>query len=220
VIAALLPVKRFANSKQRLAGWLTPSERELLARTMFEDVWEKLTHSGAFAQLLVATAEPYVIARCRESGVLCLVEGEQQSHSLSVRTATEWAMSMGVTTLASVPIDTPAITEEDLQDLMKTAATYDVVIAASGDGAGTNALVRTPPNAIDPHFGPNSCRLHSVQARAAGLSCSVVALPGFAADVDTPEEAERFLALGRPCRTANLLRQYLAARKSASVAAV
>lgn len=217
MIAALLPVKVFARSKERLAGLLTPPERELLARAMLEDVWAALRATRGLDRLLVISAEPYVVARCRAEAIPCLEETEPHSHSESVQRATRWAVSLGVTSLLSVPIDTPAVTAQEISALAGLAQDVAVVVAPSADGSGTNALLRTPPNAIQPHFGPGSCRLHLQEAEAKGLSRSIVSLPGFAADIDTPEDAENFLALHRPCRTADLLRQFMEARRGVAV---
>src|SRR5262245_14184082 len=74
MLAVLLPVKKFSESKKRLMGCLSPEERQLLARTMFDDVWRTLLQTivprGPIQRLLVVTGEPYVIARCRAEGVL------------------------------------------------------------------------------------------------------------------------------------------------------
>src|SRR5579872_4113407 len=114
MIAALLPVKVFSRSKERLAGFLTPAERAQLARTMFEDVWSALLQTLSLKQglerLLVVSAEPHVLAACRRRGIECMEEDNQQSHSRSVKAATQWAMDSGATTLLSLPIDTPGIT--------------------------------------------------------------------------------------------------------------
>lgn len=216
MIAALLPVKRFAESKQRLATWLGASQREELARAMFEDVWEKLTEwqdsrNGA-VRLLVITAERLVIERCRREAIPCLVETSPVSHSDSTRRATAWAIEQGMKTLISVPIDAPAVTAAELSELAELSRHFQVIVVPSSDGAGTNALVRTPPDAIAPRFGPGSCRRHVEEAKASQLSHCRISLPGLTADIDTPEDAERFLALarslGRSCRTARLLAQF------------
>lgn len=217
VIAALLPVKLFSHSKQRLAGWLSPQEREVLARTMFEDVWATLRTVPNLDDLLVISAEPHVLARCRQEKVRCLEEAEQRSHSESVAEATRWAMSLGASSLLSVAIDTPGVARDELSALVELAPYDSVVVVPSSDGSGTNALLRTPPDAIAPHFGPGSCRLHVREAQLAGLSHCVHPTPGLAADIDTPEDMERFLTLDRPCRTTSLVRQFLATRRGVSV---
>lgn len=215
--ATLLPVKQFSQSKQRLAGWLTPAEREDLARTMFEDVWETLRSWNGFGSLLVITAEPYVQSRCEREGVQCREEEEQVSHSDSVARATQWAMDQGVQRLLSLPIDTPAMNGEELTELAGHAASSDVVIVPSGDGTGTNALLRTPPDAIAPLFGPGSCQRHAEAAETAGRSHSIVRIPGLMADVDTPEEVKRFLEMVRRCRTAEMLKQFLRSRPGVGI---
>jgi 2-phospho-L-lactate guanylyltransferase len=217
VIAALLLVKVFARSKQRLAGWLAPEERELLARAMFEDVWTTLRAVPDLDRLLVISAEPYVLARCRRDKITYYEESEQRSHSESVAQGTRWAMNLGVTSLLSLPIDTPAVTPNEISSLLELAHRYSVVVVPSADGSGTNALLRTPPDAIAPHFGPGSCRLHVREAQLAGLSHCVHPTRGLAADIDTPEDLESFLSLDHPCRSTELVRQFLTARRGVPV---
>jgi 2-phospho-L-lactate guanylyltransferase len=191
---------------------------------MFEDVWATLqdTVKGGLADaLLVATSEPFVIRRCREQGVPCLMESAQRSHSDSVAAATQWAMQLGATSLLSVAIDTPAATRDEIATLASLRSSYSLVVAPDAEGAGTNALLRTPPDAIAPRFGPGSCRLHTDQAKAGSLPYIVLSLPGIAADIDTPEDVERFLHVtscaGRDCRTALLLQEFMAARRGVEV---
>jgi len=220
MITALLPVKAFDRSKERLAGFLTPAERQQLAHTMFEDVWATLQEcrSGdqCLEQLLVISAEPHVINRCRERGVPCMEEEEQLSHSASVSRGSEWAIHMGATTLISVAIDTPSVSAAEIRAMLQVRDVFPVVVAPSADGLGTNALLRTPPDAIEPRFGPGSCRLHVEQAQKKRLPVLVYHLPGFAADIDTPEDLRKFAQLETPCRTRDLARQFLALTRGAA----
>jgi 2-phospho-L-lactate guanylyltransferase len=224
MFAVLLPVKEFERSKHRLAAWLSPAERALLARTMFEDVWATLrssVNSGAVETLLVISNEPLVIERCRAEGVLCRLETQQRSHSESVIAGTEWAKAIGVSSLLSVPIDTPGVTAGEITSLVGLARGHSVVIVPDADGAGTNALLRTPPDSIAPQFGPGSCGLHIAQAKARRLSFTVQPVAGLAADIDTPEDAEQFLAFarstGRASRTTSLLKQLFEAHRGVEV---
>jgi 2-phospho-L-lactate guanylyltransferase len=231
----LLPVKRFNRSKERLARFLSPAEREELARLMFDDVWATLeeakaaSNGGASAggssrrpspgigQLLVATAEPYVIERCRESGTPCLEETEQRGHSASVIEASRWAVSLGAASLLSIPIDTPGVTAEEIFALLELGWRHSVVIVPSADGTGTNALLRTPPEAIEPRFGPHSCGLHVEESRKKGVSHLVHPSPGLGQDIDTPEELYDFASNGRPCLSREFARQVLASKQRVAV---
>lgn len=221
MIAALLPVKTFQQSKERLTGYLSPEEREKLARIMFEDVWATLVETCAgrkgLDRLLVVTAEPYVLARCHKMQIPCLEEKKQISHADSVKQATEWAISLGATSLLSVPIDTPAITAGDVNALTRLADCFPVVVVPSADGTGTNALLRTPPNVIAPHFGPGSCPAHVAEAHERRLSVLVYGVSGFAADIDTPEDLQRFAQLDSTCRTRRFARRLLNAHRGATV---
>lgn len=228
MIAALLPVKEFRKSKSRLAGYLSAEERVELARTMFEDVWgvlrEATARKGGLARLLVVSAEPYVVKRCRKEGVACLDEKESNTHSDSVLRGTEWAMSLGVTCLLSIPIDSPGMTATEILTLARFGQRHSVVLVPSVDGGGTNALVRTPPDAIEPRFGPGSCRLHIEEAEKRGLDWLVVRPPGLLTDIDTPEDVEEFLLAmrsrgrdgERSMRTVGLLRGWFRGRNKAT----
>ena len=229
--AILLPVKRFSRSKERLARFLSPAEREELARLMFDDVWAVLQEAQAASNgvtsaggatrppshgigpVFVATAEPYVIERCRESGTPYLEESEQRSHSASVMEASRWAVSLGAASLLSIPIDTPGVTAEEIFALLDLGRRHSVVIVPSADGTGTNALLRTPPEAIDPRFGPHSCGLHVEEARKKGLSHLVHPSPGFGRDIDTPEELYDFATNGRPCLSREFARRVLVSKQ-------
>jgi 2-phospho-L-lactate guanylyltransferase len=198
---------------------------------MFDDVWATLSEAkgasnGAasrdaaprrpargIGQLFVATAEPYVVERCRESGTPCLVETEQRCHSASVIEASRWAVSLGAKSLLSIPIDTPGVTAEEIFALLEMGRRHSVVIVPSADGTGTNALLRTPPEAIDPHFGPHSCGLHVEEARKKGLSHLVHPSPGLGQDIDTPTELYDFASNGRPCLSREFARQVLATKQ-------
>ena len=221
MIAALLPVKAFGRSKERLTSYLSPEEREKLARTMFDDVWATLldacNRGDGLDRVLVISSEPYVLKQCDTAGVSCLEEDQQISHSASVKRATEWAIGLGASSLLTVPIDTPAATATEILALAKLRDAFSVVVVPSADGTGTNALLRTPPDVINPHFGPGSCRLHVAEAQNRKLPVLIYAMSGFAVDIDTPEDLQSFAAIEIACRTGELARQFLSLNRGATV---
>ena len=82
-----------------------------------------------------------------------------------------------------------------------------MTIVADRHGSGTNALLLTPPDAIEPGFGPGSFERHRRRASAAGASWHVESPAGLALDVDTAEDlaALRVALAGRKTHTSALL---------------
>ena len=205
MIFALLPVKIRTQAKQRLAGHLTPSEREALARVMYEEVLEKLLAASGIDRIVVVTADASAARHARRSGVRVFREQDQQSHSHSADRAARRAMELGARTVVLLPIDVPLVTSGEIESLAR-AARPGVVIVPSADGTGTNALVRTPPDVIESRFGKDSFRAHLEQARAKGVAADVMRPPGIVFDIDTPEDVAELLVRAPDSRIAGLLR--------------
>ena len=60
------------------------------------------------------------------------------------------------------------------------------MIVPDRHGAGTNALLIAPPEAVEPAFGPGSFARHAALAHAAGARVRIGRLPSLELDVDTP----------------------------------
>jgi 2-phospho-L-lactate guanylyltransferase len=205
MIFALLPVKAPKNAKQRLSGFYTPEQRERLARAMFEEVLATLCAVEGLGRVVVVTSDEVAADRARTLGAEVFTETEQQSHSLSADAAAQRALELGASTVILLPIDVPLVTREEIESLIAEAAP-GVIVVPSADGTGTNALVRTPPGAIESRFGPDSFRKHVGQAEAAGIPLKVMRPPGLTFDIDTPEDIAELLARAPSSRIAELLR--------------
>jgi 2-phospho-L-lactate guanylyltransferase len=204
VIFALLPVKAPKNAKQRLRGFLTPEQRERLARAMFEQVLGTLCTVEGLARVVVVTSDETAADRARSRSVEVFEETEQHSHSVSADLAARRAMELGATTVMLIPIDIPLVTRQEIESLIAELAT-GLIIVPSADGTGTNALVRTPPDVIQSCFGPDSFRKHVEQAEAAGVPVKVIRPPGMVFDIDTPEDIAELLERAPSSSIAQLL---------------
>ena len=202
---AILPVKARANAKQRLAQMLTPAQREELARLLYEEMLEKIAAARGIDRVVVATSDADAADYASRRGVLVFEEQKQHSHSHSADLAARRAMSLGARTVLLLPIDVPLATAAEIESLAASARP-GVIIVPSADGTGTNALVRTPPHAIESRFGRDSFRAHLEQARGRGIDAVVMRPPGLVFDVDTPEDVAELLARAPECRAAALLR--------------
>lgn len=204
MIFALLPVKNPVHAKVRLSGLLTPAQRERLARLMYEEMLEKLCSARGLDRVAVVTSDQAAATQARRAGALVFEEQEQRGHSHSADAAARRAMSLGALTVLLAPIDVPLATAAEIEELAGRAG-EGVVIVPSEDGAGTNALLRTPPDVIDSRFGPGSFELHLRQARERGVPAEVARPAGLMFDIDTPEDVSELIARAPDCRAARFL---------------
>jgi len=210
MIVAVLPVKSPHNAKQRLIGLLSPEQRETLARTMFEEVLTTLCSVRGLDRIAVATSDLEIARVARYAGADVYEEKEQLGHSLSADLASRKAAESGATSVILVPIDVPLVTRLEIESLIAEAEP-GVIVVPSGDGTGTNALVRTPPNAIQACFGPGSFRAHCTQAETLGVPLKVMRPAGLLFDIDTPEDVAKLILRAPESRIGRLLRSQTAA---------
>jgi 2-phospho-L-lactate guanylyltransferase len=190
--AAILPVKRLDEAKSRLSPDLTAEQRRRVAEALFEDALA-LCRSTNFLQWWVVSDDPYVLGRADDESFGTVPDpggGLNPALAAAIATATQ----AGATSVTIVPADTPLVWKGDLQDLLDTGATSDVVAVPSGADGGTNALYLAPPTLIEPQFGPGSLQAHIKLAELKGHRCSVLAMPRFALDLDTAEDARALIA--------------------------
>jgi 2-phospho-L-lactate guanylyltransferase len=103
----------------------------------------------------------------------------------ALREARAVAVNLGATAILVLPIDLPAISPGALETVLADAADPGALDAASTGGVrdrplvlavpdrhggGTNALLVSPPAAIEPAFGDGSFRAHASAAAAAGAA--------------------------------------------------
>ena len=176
---------------------------------MFQEVFSALCTVRGIDKIIVATSDQAVADHASQSGATVFEEYEQRGHSHSADAAARHAMSLGAATVLLLPIDVPLVTKTEIEDLIHAAGPSlngGVIIVPSSDGTGTNALVRTPPDAIDSCFGPGSFRAHLEQARQRGVPATVSRPAGLLFDIDTPADVDELLRRAPDSRTAQWLR--------------
>jgi len=193
--ALLIPVKDLTKAKQRLAPWLSQSDRTSLAEAMFEDFCAAVTNARAMDRIyLISNFEP-AIQRAEHYGWEVLRETSQESESASVDAASRICSDRGVTSLARVPIDLPLVTAADIDSIFAhVRSAPSAVIVPSRSGTGTNTLLRTPPPLFRSHFGPNSFPKHLREAENLGAECVILRNERLELDVDDWDDLETLAA--------------------------
>ena len=207
---AILPVKGFEAAKQRLADMLGGGARKALAQAMFSDVLATLRRVPELDEIAVVTADRAAEAAAVGERVTVLRDLTEAGQSAAALIGIHHAVATGSERVLLVPGDTPLFQPREVAALID--GTRGVVIVADRHGTGTNALVLSPPDAIEPVFGPGSFARHVAAAEAAHVAHRVEEAPGLALDVDTPADlAELAAALegrrGQAPSTRGALRQ-------------
>jgi 2-phospho-L-lactate guanylyltransferase len=216
--AALVPVKKLAQAKSRLAAHLARSQRETLVLDMLQHVVSTLCESEAFEQVYVVSADAQVLELAQHWGAEALRE-TRPGHNPALQAAAQiileraawrhkvsarqqalpdalWnAQSPGLLTISA---DLPLLSQEDVRALLICGQRSRVVLAAASDCSGTNALLLRPPLLLPYLFGPASLSAYIQAARQRGLSPLLLHRTGLAFDVDTREDIH---ALDERCST-------------------
>jgi 2-phospho-L-lactate guanylyltransferase len=207
---AVLPVKRFAAAKQRLAPGMGSTHRAELAAAMLEDVLEAIGTARSVERTIVVSSEQRAVEIASACGAEVIADPDEGGHSGAALAGIARAEQLGAGTVVLLPIDCPLVSARELERLLTGMPERYVAIVPDRHGTGTNALVLSPPDAIEPSFGEGSCARHVSAARQAGVPFNVEELPSLALDLDTPADIVALtMALereaGRARRTAKAL---------------
>ena len=178
--SVLVPVKSFADAKERLADVLTPEERAELARFLAQEVIGSLPP--------VPTA---VVCDDEE------VEAWAQSRDLQVVWAPgkglNRAVIAGVEALKSQGCDRVMVVHADLafpSGLRSLDTSADVLVVPDRRHDGTNVLEVPSGSGFTFSYGPGSLHRHLAEAERLGLSVEIIDDPLLGVDVDVPEDLD------------------------------
>lgn len=189
---AVLPIKRFSAAKQRLVDDLSDGTRRALAEAMVTDVLIALRRAKRVDEVLVVSGEPTAVALAAGYDAAAVIDDPRDAgHSAAAMLGVAAAVERGATRVLLVPGDCPALNPIEVDALLASAPDgRHVAVVPDRHGEGTNALVLTPPDVMEPAFGPGSRARHEELARAAGASVEAVDVPSLGLDVDTLDDLE------------------------------
>jgi 2-phospho-L-lactate/phosphoenolpyruvate guanylyltransferase len=215
--AAILPVKNFAQAKQRLSLDLPAHDRRALAEAMFADALVALGRVAALERVIVVSGDR-LAQRIAGGYGASVVEDDERGHNAAAAQGIAVALEDGIERALLVPGDCPLLAPADIEVLLgHPAAQRSALIVPDRHGTGTNALLLTPPDVLAPSFGPDSCRRHLTDARSNDITAEVVELDSLALDIDTADDLEalqRRLASthGGAAHTRGMLNQLMRAK--------
>lgn len=178
---ALVPVKRLAHSKARLAPLLNSSERKDLTLKMLRHVLDALTDWTG--QVLVVGSDQEVRKLSRNSGALFELD-QTSSLNSAVAQAIGRCVAKGFDAVLVVAADLPFLSSHELKKMTDNIDEESIVICPSKD-CGTNALFLRPSGSIPVRFGRGSLTGHLKEAMRSGRRFKLYWSPGLAFDLDT-----------------------------------
>jgi 2-phospho-L-lactate/phosphoenolpyruvate guanylyltransferase len=185
---AVVPVKRFAVAKSRLALGVEETRRPELVAAMVADVLEAIASARLVERTIVVSQEPRAAELAAAAGADLLSDFDDAGHSAAALAGIAAAEAAGAGCVALLPGDCPLLDPRELDKMLTGVPHPYVAVIPDRHGTGTNALVLAPPSAIEPSFGEGSRARHVAAARAAGIPYSVEELPSLGLDLDTPAD--------------------------------
>jgi len=197
----IVPVRGMGVGKSRLGEALDAEERSALVVGLLLETLTVLTAWRSAERTYVITADTTLRRLLRAASTGASVAPQRTGVGLNeaLIEGRERAARAGATAVLYLPADLPYLNRDALDGLLEAAdaaiaagsGKRVVAVAPSDARSGTNALLVSPPSAIDPWFGEDSLSAHVRAAAAADASLQVVTEPSFGFDLDTPEDLER-----------------------------
>jgi 2-phospho-L-lactate guanylyltransferase len=206
--AAVVPVRSFARAKRRLRERFSQAEVEAIGRALLCDVLEALQGARRLDTVAVLTGEHAVADAAREAGAAVHWLETDPGLNPALERAARALCADGYGGMLIALGDLPLLRAGDVDALLDAGQRWPLVGVPSLDG-GTALLYQAPPGRLPARYGPESFDAHGCAARERGLELVALELPDPLArcDLDTPEDARRIAASGRPGRTVELLRK-------------
>lgn len=204
--AAIVPAKGFGQSKRRLRARYGDAQAAEIARALLEDVLDALHEAKGVDYLGVLTDDDEVASAAHAAGADVRLRRPDPGLNPAIENASRELADDGYEAVLVVLGDLPGLRAADIEEVIAAGKTHPVVLVPSNDG-GTAMLLRHPPQRIPVRFGPASAAAHQQAALDAGVPVRILSSPGGGAllDLDTPEDADRFLEKPVPCRTRRVL---------------
>jgi 2-phospho-L-lactate guanylyltransferase len=178
--AVLVPVKRFAEAKDRLAPALAPAARAALARDMAAAV----LRAAQPLPVAVVCDDTEVAEWARAQGALVVWEPGRGLNG---------AVESGVEQLSLAGVGRVVVAHSDLPHASGLATIVEgdgVVLVPDRRRDGTNVVVIPADAGFRFSYGPGSFERHLEEAQRLGLGVEVREDPSLAFDVDLPADLD------------------------------
>ncbi|MDG3087774.1 2-phospho-L-lactate guanylyltransferase [Vibrio hannami] len=187
----VIPMKAPAYSKQRLMGVLNVAQRETLALSLYRETLRFFANHYPQVNRLVVTDSQQIADIAKRYGACTLLEKQSKGLNNAIDVATRWSMMSGYRHQMVIPADIAKLDTDEVSALFQAVEAGNQVVIARAKDSGTNALITTPPNAIEFQYGAQSALAHAQQAHVNQLQVEVLELSALSQDIDVPDDLLR-----------------------------
>jgi 2-phospho-L-lactate guanylyltransferase len=206
-VYTVVPLKRLDKCKTRLSSVLTQEERRDLSLNMLRDVLEALRESKA-EDVGVVAHDNAVKLVAAEFGVDFIDDGGVLGLNETVRRVSRRIKASGFDAMFVVLADVPQILPSDVNSMLDSLKMPGSMVICPSVGNGTNALLMSPPDAVDLCYGKNSFYRHVREAEARHICCWIYRSESASADVDTPKDLLLLLQSPHDCHSRRFLESH------------
>ena len=193
-LCIVIPMKDPQYSKQRLSDVLAPDERQCVALNLLNKTLGFLNTHFADYDVLIVTPSTLIAEIARQYQVKVLLEPQANGLNDAITQGAQYCQLHGYKSVLVLPADIIDLCIHEFESLLNKPRPDDSVIICPADDGGTNALLCTPPMAIDFNYGIDSCSKHWHNAKRKGYQCELLTLPSLALDLDTAQDLQQLSA--------------------------
>jgi 2-phospho-L-lactate guanylyltransferase len=192
---AIVPVRKFSESKQRLKTTMSSAKRAELTLALLRRVLSELQNSKVDKIILVASDD----AEARKFlPTFSKVEIIKESvHHGGVNSAMRDGMARILSprnaNFLLIPSDLPMLSSDAINRVVDNLADYELIINPSSRKDGTNLLAFREAKTINLHYDDNSMENHIMEAEKKKLHYRVIVWDELLFDVDDPEDLAKLL---------------------------
>lgn len=128
---AVIPVKKMAQAKQRLAPILSPHQRRTLFRAMLEDVINSLLDCEQIEDILIVTPDNSVSSYFKHKKINTLAETHGLGLNAAVEQAANYLAQQQVKRMLFVPGDVPLISQQEILQILSAPANMPATISSA-----------------------------------------------------------------------------------------
>ena len=190
---AIIPVKKFENSKTRLSPVLSADERVSLSSLMLDDTLSVLAGAQSLQQLVVVSGDRRAEEVAARHGAKFLHEEKESGVNSAVSLADSYCADQGADATVVIPQDLPLLDAVDVAMACGLAEneTRCIVICPSLRYDGTNLLLRKPSSLTETYYDNDSYEAHIKAAGRLGVPVKLFFSKKLMSDVDTAEDARQ-----------------------------